>query len=110
MEAFTFAVSTQVDFPIHIRVYVGLSDPRDKKRCLCASSQRKVWRPFLLIGTQGFVGRKAKADPIFRSLETTGVATYWLSPESQFRSVRYGTAMVRLEAIGGAIADLVQII
>ena len=57
---------------------------------------------------QWLVGRKAEKHPLLRLAETAGAATYRLIPESCLRSVRYGTAMVRLETVGSTGTDLVQ--
>lgn len=57
---------------------------------------------------QWLVGRKAEKHPVLRFAETTGAAAYRLSPKFRLRSIRYGTAMVRLETVRSTGPDLVQ--
>lgn len=92
MEAFTFALSTQVDFPIYVRMYV--------------SSHRSPARHPLT--KQWFSGRKAETNPFLGALETTRSAAHWLRAGPDIGFVCDSAAMVRLQALGGACADRLQ--
>lgn len=97
MEAFTFAVSTQVDFPIHVKMYVWIN-----ARPAPNPGNRK------LTGSKWLVGRKAEADPTFSPIQATGPATHRFHPEPNVRSVCDGSTMVRFQATGCTHANFVQ--
>lgn len=92
MEAFTFAVSTQVGFPVYIKMYVS----------------RGTHEVNMLTASQWLLGREAEANPILRSSQEPRTTSCRIRSEPCLGSVCDRPAVGGLKTPRCTFADLIQ--